>query len=56
MCHTDMMGVSKLVKAELAFFPPTCLFNKTKAPTMDKVHGNNNGVSFTTSLCVHVED
>ena len=34
------------------FFFPTCLLNKTKAPTMDKVHGNINGFSFATSLCL----
>ena len=33
------------------FFFPTCLLNKTKAPTMDKVRGNINGFSFATSLC-----
>ena len=37
---------------ELTFFFPTCLLNKTKAPTMDKVHGNINGFSFATSLCL----
>ena len=33
-------------------FFPTRLFNKTKAPTMDKVHVNINGFPFATSLCL----
>ena len=32
-------------------FFPARLFNKTKAPTMDKVRGNINGFSFATSPC-----
>ena len=34
------------------FFFPARLFNKTKAPTMDKVHGNISGFSFATSPCL----
>ena len=37
------------LKAELAFFFLPRLFNKTKAPIMDKVHGNINGFSLATS-------
>ena len=33
------------------FFFPARLFNKTKAPTMDRVRGNINGFSFATSPC-----
>ena len=45
------IGSTSDKKAELAFFFPARLFNRTKAPTMDKVHGNINGFSFTTSPC-----
>ena len=33
------------------FYFPAPLFNKTKAPTMDKVRGNIDGFSFAISPC-----
>ena len=36
-------------KSGARIFFPARLFNKTKAPTMDKVRGNINGFSFATS-------
>ena len=38
-------------KSGARIFFPARLFNKTKAPTMDKVRGNINGFSFATSPC-----
>ena len=38
-------------KSGARIFFPARLFNKTKAPTMDKVRGNISGFSFATSPC-----
>ena len=48
--HEIIYRFRQVQKQSLHFFPAR-LFNKTKAPTMDKVRGNINGFSFATPPC-----
>ena len=49
--HEIIYRFRQAQKQSLHFFFLARLFNKTKAPTMDKVRGNINGFSFATSPC-----